>query len=286
MQSIKQVQNYLDYCQNICGMSKKTIVNKRQALFNFIKDSGCKDLRKLDNKMFNDWIQFSYNRGVNPNTINDYMDRILAMIRYYREMGLNIPLKLPLIPKIKEEPRRRVFYSKQDIDNVLKTADEIPGLMIRISFDTGMRLSELANLRLSNFKERKVTYIGKGNRMHIAYLKQETYDIFRKYIKKYDIDDFLWHENNKNSPLSSQTVSKYMTRQFNKCGYNDFHPHALRHSFATNLQKQGASIEEIQHMIGHSSASITELYLHGFDELKMKMLFDESITPKPNNSQE
>ena len=60
---------------------------------------------------------------------------------------------------------------------------------------------------------------------------------------------------------------------FLRAGFEGFYPHALRHSFATNLQMKGATVSEIKEMIGHSSVATTERYLHGFDG-RLKELFD------------
>ena len=270
---INQCNEYVDFCKDIRKMSPRTIKNKRATFRIFIRYVDCERLEDLTNEIFSLWVDKLLDNGVSVNGTNDYISRVTAMLRWHKESGTKMPLKIPLIPKYKGEPRRRSYYSKSVVEKVIANSNEIPSLMIRIGFDTGMRLNELTQLRLSNFKGNKVTYVGKGRIWHTAYLRRKTYHKLLEYIRDYDIKDYLWIENHKQTPLSSQTVAKYMKKAFTNCGIDDFHPHALRHSFATNLQKQGATIEEIQHMIGHSSAAITEQYLHGFDEEKMAQLF-------------
>lgn len=271
----EQIDEYIAYCRDVRMMTHGSIKVKKAALLRFARMTQCNDIRKLNNEHINEWIKTEIRQGVAPQSINDYICKIVAMVRYYREMGMVIPLKIMLIPKLKENRKKRTYYSKEQIEEVLKTADDISALMIRIAFDTGMRLHELTTLKISDFNDRKVGFMGKGRIWHESYISEKTYTELKKYLSEYAVGPYLWQEPNSNVPLSDYTVSKKLAEPFLACGYEDFHPHALRHSFATDLQVQGASIEEIQHMIGHSSATTTENYLHGFDDDKMKSLFNK-----------
>ena len=278
----QQVEEYLDYCRNIRRMTEASLATKTSCLNQFIKAVDCGDLRKLDNENYNKWVETEIRRGISPQTVNDYNSKIIAMVRYFREIGMNIPLKIPLIPKYKENRKQRVFYTKEQIEEVLKKADETSGLMIRICFDTGMRRNELRNLKVSDFEGRKVKFLGKGRIWHESYLGRETFLLLKKYLQKYKVKNFLWAGKNSGKPPSLPTITKRLSEPFFESGYLDFHPHALRHSFATDLQRKGASIEEIQHMIGHSSATITENYLHGFEGERLKELFDKYQEKSPS----
>ena len=75
-------------------------------------------------------------------------------------------------------------------------------------------------------------------------------------------------------PPTVNTVRKWLREAFAAAGFEGFYPHALRHSFATDLQIRGASVMEIKEMIGHESVATTERYLHGFDG-RMRELFDK-----------
>lgn len=269
-----KINFYIDYCENIKKMTPKSIKNKRNSLENFARFIGNKNIETISNTNFNEWIRFLNDKGISKNSMNDYISRTVSMFKFYQDMGERLELKIPMIPRFDGEPRRKNYYSKEVIDYVISQSDDVSGLMIRIGFDTGMRLSELTNLRLSDFDEKKVHYMGKGRRWHDSWLREETYRKLLDYIRDYAINDYLWVEKD-GSHLSDQTVAKYMKKSFEKCGYYDFHTHALRHSFATNLQKRGASVEEIQHMIGHLHLATTEEYLHGFDKSTVCGLFEK-----------
>ena len=91
------------------------------------------------------------------------------------------------------------------------------------------------------------------------------------------VQDYLWGlygYGANGEPPTTATIRKRLRRAFEVAGFNGFYPHALRHSFATDLQRRGASVEEIKEMIGHSSVATTERYLHGF-EGRLLELFDK-----------
>ena len=270
----KKINDYLDYCENVKKMTFMSIKNKKNALDNFAIFVNFKRFELINNEDINSYIKYLSERGVSNNSINDYISRIIAMFKFHQDMGEKTSLKILLIPKLDEEPRRKNYYAKEIIYEVIENSSEMVSLMIRIGFDTGMRLSELTNLKLSDFEGKKIHYIGKGRKWHDTWIKEETYQKMKEYISDYAIKDYLWVEKD-GTHIGSQTVAKYMKKAFKKNGIDDFHAHALRHSFATNLQKQGASVEEIQHMIGHLHLVTTEQYLHAFDKNKMCQLFEK-----------
>ncbi|MDR2063977.1 MAG: tyrosine-type recombinase/integrase [Candidatus Nomurabacteria bacterium] len=259
-----QIDEYMDYCTYTRRMSAMTIVSKQHTYAHFVIGSKCHDIQNLDNAAFNRWIKYQTKKGVSARTINTRIAHIMSMLRYHREMGLNMPIKLPLIKKLKEEPARRVFYSATQIEKALEYADELAWLLIKICFDAGLRISELRNMRLDNLSGRRIKFVGKGRKSREAYMNRETYERLQKWISENDITDSLW-VNHRGHKYSVDELRIRMRKPFYKAGLTDFYPHALRHSFGTDIQKKGASLLEMQQMLGHSNAETTQRYIHGLD---------------------
>lgn len=268
-----QLMDYLEYCEKVRQMSPVTIKTKRYILNRFIKVTGIKDLKKLDNEAFNRWIEDEKKEGVSVNSINAYNAVVIAMVRYYIESGLTIPIKINLIRGLKEEKTKRNFYTLEEIEEVILGSDLVTNLMIKIMFETGMRITELTKLKVSDFEGRRISFIGKGRKEREVYISTETLGLLREFVKKYEVKNYLWGFGALNGePPTVNTVRDKLKEAFRSVGFEGFYPHALRHSFATNLQLRGASIEEIKEMMGHESIATTERYLHGFDG-KLEELF-------------
>ena len=143
--------------------------------------------------------------------------------------------------------------------------------MLELLYATGLRVSELVNLKLENIDidECFVRTIGKGNKERIIPIG----DVALKYLKEYIIyhrssllkkeqNDYLFL-NNHGKKMTRQGFFKIIKKQADdKKIKKDISPHTLRHSFATHLLEHGADLRSIGEMLGHSSVSTTEIYTH------------------------
>ena len=271
----QQIESYLEYCELVRAMSPVTMRTKRYTLYDFVRMTGISNIKKLDNRMFDLWVMKNVKRGVSARAVNMYGAVVIAMVRYYKELGLNIALKTNLIKKIKETHIERKFYTNDEIMRVVAGADYETGLMIEIMFETGMRIAELTELKVGSFEGRKVKFIGKGRKLREVYIEEKTYELMGCYLEGRKKKEYLWgKESFDGMPPTVNTIRNRLRRVFNRAGLDGFYPHALRHSFATNLQMKGATVMEIKEMMGHESIATTERYLHGFDG-KLKELFEK-----------
>ena len=269
-----QANQYLEYCAVTRQMSPMTMRSKYTALRNLIAESKCKDLEELTNSHYDRFVKCEIDRGVSARTINTKTAHIVAFIKYWRELEMRIPLKIPLIVKLKEQPPRRACYTREEIQEVLDNCNsDVQWLLIKIAFDTGMRISELRNLSLSQITGRRINFIGKGTKAREVYTPKETYMRLMDYICDHpQIKDRIWM-NEWNYPMSVDTIRRIMREVFLRCGHPEFYPHALRHSFGSDIQSQGADIFVIKEMMGHANIATTQKYLHGLDG-QLANLFD------------
>lgn len=272
----KQIDEYLNYCENVRRMSEQTLHSKRWICREFLKTIKIDSLSELSNKHVNEWIAEQTARGCSGRTINSRLVNLVAMLRYFQDMGISFPkLKLRLIIKCKEQPPRRVYYTREQIEQVLRYADHLEWLLIKLCFDCGLRISELRNLRLMNLNGRMVTFIGKGSKARESYMSEEARSRLDDWIQRNRISDFIWVRTpGKNEPMSVEDIRYLMKKPFYQAGFKNFYPHALRHSFATDIQKHGASLMETKEMLGHARIETTERYVHGL-EGHLEYFFDK-----------
>ena len=272
----KQIDEYLNYCENVRRMSEQTLHGKRWICREFLKTIKIDSLSELSNKHINEWIAEQTARGCSGRTINSRLVNLVAMLRYFQDMGISFPkLKLRLIVKCKEQPPRRVYYTREQIEQVLRYADHLEWLLIKLCFDCGLRISELRNLRLLNLNGRMVTFIGKGSKARESYMSKEAKTRLDDWIQRNRISDFIWVRTpGKNEPMSVEDIRYLMRKPFYQAGFKNFYPHALRHSFATDIQKHGASLMETKEMLGHARIETTERYVHSL-EGHLEYFFDK-----------
>lgn len=272
-----QCAEYLDYCENILQLKNDSMITKKWVCHDFIKTTKIKNLKHISNKHIDLWIKSQIQRGNKASSINVRVDALLTFVNYFENKGLNMPqLKRRNIKRIHESPPRAVYYSKNEIDQVLKTANDIEWLLISLSYDCGFRISELTNLEITNIDGQKILFIGKGSKNREVYMSAETKQRLDQWVQNNHVTKYLWETRNNGGgkPITTVHARETMRKAFNRAGFYNFYPHALRHSFATNICDNGAPLPVAQKMLGHSHISTTERYIHSFDN-KMEQYFKE-----------
>lgn len=263
----KQLEDYIRYCEKIRGMTPATMAGKRWLCRTLVKSKAFpNDIRQFSNRHINNWIAEQTERGCSGRTVNSRINSLVALLRYFLDMGTPIPrLKVRMIVRMNEQPPRRKFYTREQIRRVLRRCDKLEWLLIKMSFECGLRISELANLRLDDIHGRRITFIGKGNKAREVYISPECSERISEWAESQHIIDYLWVRERGSNRLCVDELRYLMRNAFRRAGFNDFYPHALRHSFATDIQRSGANLLVIKEMLGHSNAMTTERYLHGLE---------------------
>jgi len=249
--------------------------SKVYTINSFIYFTGLTDLRKISNQHVYEWMRNQSQRGNTGRTINDRLAHLLAMLHWQQDMNLSMSqLRLGLITKTKEESPRKVYFTRQQIDTVLTYANMQEWLFIRLAFDCGLRISELQKLRLSNIHDNRILINGKGSKNRYAFLSSETQTRLQQWILEQNITNYVWPSpTREHQPLATCTIRQNMQKVFAKAGFNDFCPHDLRHSYATDLKQLGIPTRKIQAGLGHASEATTERYLSDLDGLDLYEIY-------------
>lgn len=146
--------------------------------------------------------------------------------------------------------------------------------MIMFFLNLGLRVSELCNLNISSVQDNLIHVIGKGDKERTVFLNKactaslNTYmEKERPYIHGNETNEALFLSQ-KGTRLTRQTVAKIIKKINQSSGLNKekLTPHKLRHTSATIMYKSGADIRSLQHILGHSSVSTTQIYTHVEDK--------------------
>lgn len=266
-----QIEEYLDYCR-ARQFTKQTMDTKTRVLTKFAELGLVDDMQKLTNKDINKWMAMQSSGAATGNkisgrTINGRLNHIVAFIKYLRDMDYDISVKTRLIEPAKEKPPRRSWFTREQVERVLENAKPMEKLLISLTFDSGLRATELRNLRLKNINGREMNIVGKGNKAGTVFMTPRTKLWMNEWINNKGITDYLWPSPayDDGRPYSIDELRYRMRREFERVGIEGFYLHAMRHSFATDIQTRGASISQAQRLLRHSNSATTEVYLHALD---------------------
>ncbi|MFC1980831.1 tyrosine-type recombinase/integrase [Chloroflexota bacterium] len=207
-----------------------------------------------------------------PTTLARYAAELKLFLKWYGEdldINIKVPKTLPsYVEKTDIEKLLEAVRAKKNHKNTINR--DI--LLIDLAIHTGLRRSELASLKVGDIdKERQVLIVrkGKGAKDRIMPLSKSTIDKLAEYIKSKDKDSSLFG-------LASASISGKIKYFAMKAGVG-IHTHSLRDYFATSLSEKGATIREIQSLLGHANLTHTERYtLHTDKHLKRAIeLFDK-----------
>ena len=187
-------------------------------------------------------------------------------------------LKFKLPKKKKSLP---TFLNYDDLEKVIDSSDygdfgERNRLIIEMLYATGVRVSELVNIRISDidFSEKMIRIHGKGNKERFVFYGEYCEEALNRYINnlrcKLSVkhnSDFLFL-NKYGSKISDRSIRNIVSEIVKNTSVSmNVHPHTLRHTFATHLLAQGIDLKSVQFLLGHENLSSTEIYTHVTDEM-------------------
>lgn len=157
-----------------------------------------------------------------------------------------------------------------DASKIIQARDKA---ILELFFSSGMRVSELANLKKEqiNLKRDEFTVRGKGDKTRIAFLSNQARSALKTYLEMREDDVpfmFVRHDRAKGGakevgPLTPRSIERLVHHYSIAAGIpKKVSPHTLRHSFATDLLMNGADIRSVQSMLGHASITTTQIYTH------------------------
>ena len=170
------------------------------------------------------------------------------------------------------------FLNKKEVQILLSNIkNQKHKLIVLLMLDAGLRVSECVTLKLSNFDFKKKILVvhslkkkGKSNKYRKIPLSARLYRCLADYLYKKEInqEDYLFPSDNSTpGHIRRQTVNKFLARYREKLNIQQLHPHALRHTCATQQLASGAELIHIKEMLGHEKLDTTTIYTHIPEEI-------------------
>ncbi len=267
---LNKYQDYLKYELNYSEYTIKNYIIHITQFFNYLKVNKL-SFDKLNKDELIDYLKYLDSE----NYTNRSISLILSSLRSYydflieqKEITHNI-FKLISNPKLEKKlpnflsyEEYRQIYDSIPEDSILNIRNK---LIIELLYSTGMRVSELVNLKLDNinFNDKSIRVFGKGKKERIVYYGEYAESILNKYLEVRNSNQEYLILNNQGNKITVRGIEKIIDKlALSSAVKNNVTPHTFRHTFATHLLNYGADIKSVQELLGHSSLKTTEVYTH------------------------
>ena len=265
------IDDFLQYLKLERGLADNSIESYRNDLVEFFQVIKLDDYKAVTNSTVNKYLSFLTNAGRKPSSIARKISSLKQFFKYIVGNEKN-PMKAVSTPKIlRYHPD---YLSPKEIEQILENIDtsDYKGLrdkaIIELLYGSGLRVSELQNLQLSDieFEAGFIKVTGKGNKQRLVPLGEFSRKAIKDYLSHTRTNTLsknskLLINNNKGKALSRVGYWKIIKKRVLEARISKkVSPHTFRHSFATHLLEGGADLRIVQEMLGHADISTTQIY--------------------------
>lgn len=275
---MKYIDKYLEYLEKIKKYSDKTTESYKNDLieYNEFLGNNFTTILKVDKEIVNKYLKYLYERELNKNSICRKLSSVRGLYNYLvREeiidsnifMSISNPKKEVYLPKFLSDKEMDKIFEVSTDNNSIEERDK---LIIELLYATGLRVSELVNIKIKDIdmNNKTIKVLGKGSKERIVLYNNHTKDALSKYLSN------GYHELNKKNnnylilnkngdKLSDRYVRNIINKLVRKAGLNiKISPHTIRHTFATDMLEEGADLVTVKELLGHESLNTTSIYTH------------------------
>ena len=290
---------FIDYLSLEKKYSPHTVTAYKKDLESFLEFASTEfeytEIATVNYSIIRSWIIALVNNGVSNRSVNR---KISSLKTYYKFLLKTKQIEVsPLVKHkaLKTAKKVQVPFSEKEINEVLRLLQEAEGfegirnkLIVELFYTTGMRRAELVNLKIGAISEtsKTVKVLGKRNKERIIPLLSTViktalaYKAERLKLEEIKGRDYLLLTA-KGVKIYETLVYRVINSYFSKASEKvKKSPHILRHSFATHLLNEGADLNAVKELLGHSSLASTQVYTHS-NIARLKQVYQNS---HPRNS--
>jgi len=277
MHILDAINSFLAYILSERGLSINTVDSYRRDLLKFYNFLGDVEIDDISASDVDEFAEFLKDEGLSQNS----RSRAFSCLRsFFKYLQLEENLKKDLTEEISVPKKKKnlpEFLSEEEVSRLLDapSVSTIKGIrdkaLLELLYATGMRVSEIVNLRLNNLdiEEKIVRIKGKGSKERLVPVG----DIAMKFLMQYLLEarpriasskaeNYIFL-NMRGKKLTRVGIWKILKQYALQAGIEkNIYPHILRHTFATHLLKNGCDLRSLQLLLGHASLLTTQVYTH------------------------
>ena len=284
--------NFLNYIEITKRYSNHTILNYRndlESFCDFLKKESISSINDIDYKIIRLYLSNLYEKKYSKNTVSRHISTLRSFYKYL--LKENIVSKNPMIfiSNPKKDKKLPKFLYENEVEELLDIPDKKnpkgirEALILEFLYSTGVRVSELCNVKLSDisFSDNRIKILGKGDKERYVLFGSKLNDLLNLYLNESrpffekEKKEYLFL-NDSGNQMHDRRVRTIIDNIVKK-GEGKIHisPHMLRHSFATHMLNNGADLKTVQELLGHEDLSTTQIYTHISNE-RLKRVYLES----------
>ncbi|MDD6879018.1 MAG: tyrosine recombinase XerC [bacterium] len=293
MKYVEDFLNYLEYQKNYSIDTIHSYKIDITEYMNYLKREEI-DVFDMDYELVRLYLMYLNDNNDKNSTISRKISALRSFYKYLlnKKYINNNPFSLVTLPK-KQRLLPRFFYYNE-LEELFSACDlatplgQRDRLILEVLYATGVRVSELVNIKLCDISEEEIKVLGKGNKERIVRFGEYALEILDLYLNEgYKIlnkkeTDFLFINNN-GEQLTTRGIRYILNRIINKTTIEKkISPHMLRHTFATHLLNEGCDILTVQELLGHDSLTATSIYTHITNDKLKEVYFNCHPRAKKN----
>ena len=271
-----KVEEFLQYLTDVKMVSSNTVLAYQTDLDEFalfLKEHNLSYL-SLTKEDVRTYLKLLDQEKFKNKSIARHLSALRSFYRYLEQKGVvennvfekihNPKLNKPLPNTLNYEETEKLLH----FDKLDTSWDIECHLVLELLYSTGLRVSELSDIKIGDISDRRITVTGKGQKGRTVYYGEFAQDALDKYLSirpsllKKENHDYLL-VNQRGGKLSRSSIFKMIEKKALSSGINHhLSPHTLRHTFATHLLANGADIKTVQELLGHENLGTTEIYTH------------------------
>ena len=265
---LSEFKNFIESEKKYSKHTVGAYVNDLEEFNKFLNTKSVKLNEKLNYSFVRQWIVELSENGLSTRSINRKISSLKSYFNFLIAINkLNVsPLKLHR--NLKVEPKIIIPFNEREMDKVFEIFNNNSGkldrdfLIIEILYSTGIRRDELINLKFEDiyFEQGLIKVLGKRNKERLVPVLPNLLSKIKKYNSNNSINSYLFKSKN-GKKISPSTIYRIVKKYFRQISSkNKISPHVLRHSFATHMINNGADINSVKEILGHSSLASTQIY--------------------------
>jgi integrase/recombinase XerC len=270
---LNQFLNYLSTEKRFSDHTVTAYENDLKQFFEFSEIDSLAKLTEINYQLIRSWLVNMIDTGLSSKTVNRKLSSLRSFVKWCQKNDTinHNPFKKVVAPKTYK--RLPIFVKESEIvdekfDYVL--SDDFNWfrnhLIIEIFYQTGIRLSELMNLKIDDIQCDSIKVLGKRNKERVIPISNDLYQKNQDYLKlraKINTNEqhLFVRENGKKiyEKLVYRIINNYLSSHTN---LEKRSPHVLRHTFATHMMNNGVGLEVLKNLLGHADLSATQVYTH------------------------